>query len=158
MSLPVAAVRHSGVGHHLRGGGRPRALQCAGPPTLGARRPSYHNQCGFAFLKNEYFSFSKCSKCRHVLGSCTKASHTNTREPCRNLFRPGLASRHSRIRSQVANRHARQHRTLHPFALLITAPAPTPRPSWAAAGSTGPLRGLGSRSRPRPRQRQPRRR
>ena len=31
----VAAVRHSGVGHHLRGGGRPRALQCAGPPTLG---------------------------------------------------------------------------------------------------------------------------
>jgi len=28
---------------------------------------------------------------------------------------------------------------------------PTPRPSWAAAGSTGPLRGLGSQSRPRPR-------
>ena len=32
----------------------------------------------------------------------------------------------------------------------LTGPAPTPRPSWAAAGSTGPLRGLGIRDRPCP--------
>ena len=34
---------------------------------------------------------------------------------------------------------------------LLTAQAPTPRPSWGAAGSTGPLRGPGSRPRPCPR-------
>ena len=32
----------------------------------------------------------------------------------------------------------------------LTGPAPAPRPSWAAAGSTGPLRGLGSHLRPCP--------
>ena len=40
--------------------------------------------------------------------------------------------------------------SLAPFALLLTALAPTPRPSWAAAGSTGPLRVLGSWSHPCP--------
>ena len=39
----------------------------------------------------------------------------------------------------------------HPFRLFITAPAPTPRSSWAAAGSTSPLRGLGRRLRHCPR-------
>ena len=68
-------------------------------------------------------------------GGATRASVERGRGP-----RTGLASMCKRLQA------------------LTVVPPPTPRSSWGAADSTGPLRGLGSRARPLPRQRQRRRR
>ena len=64
------------------------------------------------------------------------AEHAAARPPCSTS--PGSSSRGAGGRPLVA-------RGCH-----LTAPGPTPRSSWAAAGSAGRLRGLGSRVRPCP--------
>ena len=56
-----------------------------------------------------------------------------------------------RVPGKASATHPRTALSLHSFTLPPRSPAPPPRSSSAAPGSTGPLRGLGSRGGPRPR-------
>ena len=80
-------------------------------------------------------------------------------------LRVGLKGVGARVQQKGSEKRERQLNRADPRFVLLpaalippSAPATTPRPSWAAAGPTRPLRVLGSRRRPRPTRRWRRRR